>query len=60
MNYEKKDVTENAEHMEELKRLMGRFITPTIVIDGEVLLGFGMSFARIVQLLGLDTESGEA
>jgi hypothetical protein len=46
--------------MEELKRLMGRFITPTIVIDGEVLLGFGMSFARIVQLLGLDDERGQA
>jgi hypothetical protein len=46
--------------MQELKRLMGRFITPTIVINGEVLLGFGMSFARIVQLLGLDSEPKEA
>ena len=45
--------------MEELKGLMGRFITPTIVIDDEVLLGFGMSFSRIVQLLGLDAESGQ-
>lgn len=45
--------------MEELKHLIGRFITPTIVINGEVLLGFGMSFSRIVRLLGLDADSTE-
>jgi hypothetical protein len=37
--------------MDELKKLMGRFITPTIVIDGEILLGFGMSFTRIQELV---------
>ena len=38
--------------MQELKTLMGRFITPTIVIGEEVLLGFGPSYARIQELLG--------
>ena len=37
--------------MEELKRLVGRFITPTLVIDGEVLIGFAMNFPRIRELL---------
>jgi len=37
--------------MEELKRLVGRFITPTLVIDGEVLIGFAMNFSRIRELL---------
>jgi hypothetical protein len=43
--------------MQELKQLMGRFITPTIVIGDEVLLGFGSSYARILELLRLG--SGE-
>jgi len=30
---------------------VGRFATPTLVIDGEVLLGFGMNLARVRQLL---------
>ena len=37
--------------MQELKQLMGRFITPTIVIGAEILLGFGPSYARIQELL---------
>ena len=36
--------------MEELRRLVGRFITPTLVIGDEVLIGFGMNLARIVQI----------
>jgi len=38
--------------MEELKKLVGRFITPTLVIGDEVLLGFGMNLARIVEIFG--------
>ncbi len=37
--------------MEELKGLIGRFATPTLVIDGEVLLGFGMNMERVKELL---------
>ncbi len=37
--------------MEELKQLVGRFATPTLVIDGEVLLGFGMNLNRVRELL---------
>lgn len=37
--------------MEELKGLADRFATPTIVIDSEVLLGFGINMARIIELL---------
>ncbi len=37
--------------MEELKQIAGRFITPTLVIDGEVLIGFGMNLPRVRQLL---------
>jgi hypothetical protein len=39
--------------MAELQELVGRFVTPTIVIDGQVMLGFGPSFGRIQELLGL-------
>jgi hypothetical protein len=42
--------------MQELKQLMGRFITPTIVIGKEVLLGFGPSYARVLELLGPGSE----
>ncbi len=38
--------------MEGLKQLMGRFITPTIVIGEEVLLGFGANLTRIQELVG--------
>lgn len=38
--------------MDELRGLMGRFITPTIVIGKEVLLGFGMNLDRINKLVG--------
>lgn len=37
--------------MEELERLVGRFITPTLVMDGEVLIGFAMNVSRIRELL---------
>ncbi len=46
-----KDVTVDEKAMEELRNLAGRFATPTIVIDGEVLLGFGLNMARIIELL---------
>ena len=38
--------------MEELKKLVGRFLTPVIVVDDEVLIGFGMSLNRIQELFG--------
>jgi hypothetical protein len=37
--------------MDELERLVGRFVTPTLVIDGEILLGFGMNIGRMRELL---------
>jgi len=40
--------------MEELKRLAGRFITPTLVIGDEVLIGFGINLDRIIQIFGND------
>ena len=46
-----KDVTVDERYMDELERLVGRFATPTLVIDGEVLLGFGMNLARVRELL---------
>jgi len=49
--FEERDVVANPEYMQELRRRMGRFVTPTIVIGDEVLLGFGMNLDRIRQLL---------
>ena len=46
-----KDVTTNAEYMNELKTLMGRFVTPVLVIDGDTFLGFGANLARIQETL---------
>jgi hypothetical protein len=37
--------------MEELEGLVGRFVTPVLVIDGEILLGFGMNMGRVRELL---------
>jgi hypothetical protein len=37
--------------MDELERLAGRFVTPTLVIDGEILLGFGTNIGRVRELL---------
>jgi len=44
-------VTADERYMAELKRLVGRFATPALVIDGEVLLGFGMNLPRVRELL---------
>ncbi|MBM4431660.1 MAG: hypothetical protein FJ026_15150 [Chloroflexi bacterium] len=59
MDYEERDVTANAEYMQELKQLMGRFVTPTIVMDKEVFLGFGPNLQRIQQLVGAKKDEGE-
>jgi hypothetical protein len=37
--------------MDELKRLAGRFFTPTLLIDDEILLGFGTNIGRVRELL---------
>ncbi len=37
--------------MQELTQVIGRFATPTIVIGGEVLLGFAVNRQRIEELL---------
>ncbi len=37
--------------MRELEKHAGRFITPTLLIDGEVLIGFGRNMGRIRELL---------
>jgi hypothetical protein len=42
--------------MDELERLVGRFVTPTLVIDGEILLGFGMNIGRVRGLLRKEIE----
>jgi hypothetical protein len=42
--------------MDELKSLVGRFATPTLVIDGETLLGFGMNIGRVRELLRKELE----
>ncbi len=44
-------MTTNEQYMDELKELVGRFATPTLLIDGETLLGFGMNMARVRELL---------
>jgi hypothetical protein len=49
-----KDVTTHTQYMDELKHLAGRFITPTLVIDGETLLGFGTNIGRVRELLKED------
>ncbi len=49
--YIEKDVTTDASYMEELKKVAGRFITPTLVIDGQVFIGFGMNLGAIQQAL---------
>jgi hypothetical protein len=37
--------------MDELKSLVGRLITPTLVINGETLLGFGTNIGQVRELL---------
>ena len=49
--YTEKDVTANSKYMQELEKLAGRFITPTLVIDGEVLIGFSINLPLVRQLL---------
>ncbi len=44
-------MTVNEKYMAELKELVGRFLTPTLVIDGETLIGFGMNVGRVRTLL---------
>ena len=51
-----KDVTTNPQYMDELERLVGRFVTPALVIDGETLLGFGMNIGRVRELLRKELE----
>jgi hypothetical protein len=43
--------------MQELKAIMGRFITPTLIIDDQVLLGFGPNLPRIRELLRVDASA---
>jgi hypothetical protein len=42
----------NPQYMQELRQRMGRFITPTIIMGEEALLGFGMNLERIRELVG--------
>ena len=44
-------MTIDEKYMAELKELVGRFITPILVIDGEHLIGFGMNASRVHELL---------
>jgi len=45
-------VTTDEKYMKELKKVIGRFATPTIVIGKEVLLGFALNRRRIEELVG--------
>jgi len=54
--FTEKDVTTDAQYMDELKSLVGRFITPTLVIEGETLLGFGTNIGRVRELLRKELE----
>lgn len=49
--YDERDVTASEKYMQELKKLVGRFITPTLFIHGEVIIGFGANLPRIRTLL---------
>jgi glutaredoxin len=49
--FTEKDVTTDSQYMDELKSLVGRFVTPTLVMDGETLLGFGTNIGRVRELL---------
>jgi glutaredoxin len=49
--FTEKDVSTDPQYMDELKNLVGRFVTPTLVIDGETLLGFGTNIGRVRELL---------
>lgn len=51
VTYEERDVTTDEGYMQELKDLVGRFITPILWIDGETVIGFGMNLPRIRELL---------
>ena len=44
-------MTADERYMDELKQIAGRFVTPTLLIDGEVLIGFGMNLGRVRELL---------
>ncbi len=46
-----KDVTTDEKAMQELTKVIGRFATPTIVIDREVFLGFAANLSRIEEKL---------
>ncbi len=49
--YEERDVTQDERYMQELKELVGRFITPTLWIDGETVIGFGRNMEQVKRLL---------
>ncbi len=49
--FTEKDVTVDPKAMEELKAVAGRFITPTLVIDGQLFIGFGMNLGPIREAL---------
>jgi len=51
-------VTADARALDELKKLVGRFITPTLIIGDEVLLGFGMNLDRITEIFGEKNNGG--
>jgi len=55
--FTEKDVSTDPQYMDELKSLVGRFVTPTLVIDGETLLGFGMNIGRVRELLWKEIET---
>jgi len=44
--------------MDELKKVAGRFVTPTLVIGDKVLIGFGVNLARIVEIFGVGKSDG--
>ncbi len=51
-------MTADPQAMEDLKELVGRFMTPTLVIGDEVLLGFGANLAHILEIVEGGQDNG--
>jgi glutaredoxin 3 len=51
IDYTDHDVTADPDALEELKTVVGRMATPTIVIDDQVFLGFAANRAELEELV---------
>ena len=58
VDFVEKDVTADPEAMDELRELAGRFATPAIVLNDEVILGFAPNRERVEQMVAARASSG--